>query len=54
MRHMSRIVAYESVDRPERLRMTSGSLPPAGAADGIETMMAHLKKVLSERLAATR
>lgn len=52
---MSRMVAYEKVDRPERIRMTSGlSLPPTGAADSEETMIAHLKEVLTEMLVATK
>ncbi|KAF9460864.1 hypothetical protein BDZ94DRAFT_1311076 [Collybia nuda] len=55
MGHMTRMVAYEGVFRPERLRMTSGlSLPPKGEADSEAAMVEHLKNVLADRLVATR
>ncbi|KAF9460865.1 hypothetical protein BDZ94DRAFT_1323710 [Collybia nuda] len=55
MGHMRRMMTYESLSRPERVRMTAGiSLPPGEIPNTEETMMEHLKEVLREKLAATK
>ncbi|KAF8143709.1 hypothetical protein K438DRAFT_2087047 [Mycena galopus ATCC 62051] len=54
MGHMTRMVPYEVVHRPERVFMTAGrSLPPAGEVSDETGMVHHLKEVLQERLTQT-
>ncbi|KAJ7878018.1 hypothetical protein B0H13DRAFT_2545925 [Mycena leptocephala] len=54
MGHMTRMVPYEGVHRPERVFMTAGrSIPPAGEASDESGMVDHLKEVLQERLTQT-
>ncbi|KAJ7876528.1 hypothetical protein B0H14DRAFT_2501376 [Mycena olivaceomarginata] len=54
MGHMSRMISYEGVHRPERVFMTAGrSIPPKGEVSDEMGMVQHLKKVLQERLAQT-
>ncbi|KAJ7936931.1 hypothetical protein B0H13DRAFT_1852999 [Mycena leptocephala] len=54
MGHMTRMVPYEGVHRPERVFMTAGrSIPPAGEASDEAGMVNHLKEVLQERLTQT-
>ncbi|KAJ7591072.1 hypothetical protein C8J56DRAFT_1047298 [Mycena floridula] len=53
MGHMSRMMAYEGVHRPERIFMTAGRfIPPEGEAFDETGMVEHLK-VLQERLTET-
>ncbi|KAJ7826291.1 hypothetical protein B0H14DRAFT_3874067 [Mycena olivaceomarginata] len=54
MGHMTRMVPYEGVHRPERVFMTAGrSIPPEGEASDEAGMVEHLKEVLQERLVQT-
>ncbi|KAJ7501456.1 hypothetical protein B0H11DRAFT_2224353 [Mycena galericulata] len=54
MGHMTRMVPYEGVYRPERVFMTAGrSMPPEGEASDETGMVQHLKEVLQERLTQT-
>ncbi|KAJ6574535.1 hypothetical protein B0H19DRAFT_933039 [Mycena capillaripes] len=54
MGHMTRMVPYEGVHRPERVFMTAGrSIPPEGEASDEAGMVDHLKEVLQERLTQT-
>ncbi|KAF8148758.1 hypothetical protein K438DRAFT_1779537 [Mycena galopus ATCC 62051] len=54
MGHMTRMVPYEAVHRPERVFMTAGrSLPPEGEVSDETGMVHHLKEVLQERLIQT-
>ncbi|KAJ7910385.1 hypothetical protein B0H13DRAFT_1615712, partial [Mycena leptocephala] len=54
MGHMTRMVPYEGVHRPERVFMTAGrSMPPEGEASDETGMVQHLKEVLQERITQT-
>ncbi|KAF8143714.1 hypothetical protein K438DRAFT_2104337 [Mycena galopus ATCC 62051] len=54
MGHMTRMVPFEAVHRPERVFMTAGrSLPPEGEVSDETGMVHHLKEVLQERLIQT-
>ncbi|KAF7339130.1 hypothetical protein MVEN_01989700 [Mycena venus] len=54
MGHMTRMVHYEGVHRPERVFMTAGlGIPSEGEAPDEAGMVDHLKRVLQERLTQT-
>ncbi|KAF7348974.1 hypothetical protein MVEN_01418300 [Mycena venus] len=54
MGHMSRMISYEGVHRPERVFMTAGrSIPPEGEVSDETGMVQHLRGVLQERLIQT-